>query len=58
MEEMLDKYYTVDEVAEALKVSPRTVLEMHRTGKITAVKVGRELRFSETALKRYLGEAP
>jgi excisionase family DNA binding protein len=58
MEEMLDKYYTVDEVAETLKVSPRTVLELHRSDKIRAVKVGRELRFSETELKRYLGEAP
>jgi excisionase family DNA binding protein len=57
MEEMLDKYYTVEEVAKRLKVSPRTVLELHRTGKVKATKVGRELRFSETSLKEYLGES-
>jgi len=52
----LDTYYTVDEVADKLKVSPRTVLELKRAGKIKAVKIGRELRFSETSLKSYLGE--
>ena len=54
---MLDQYYTVEEVSERLKVSERTILELKRTGKIKAVKVGRELRFSETELKRYLGES-
>lgn len=56
MEEMLDTYYTVDEVAEKLKVKPRTVLNLHRDGKIRGTKVGREIRISETSLKEYLGE--
>jgi putative molybdopterin biosynthesis protein len=58
MEDMsLDTYYTVDEVADViLKVSRRTVLELHRKGDLRAVKVGRELRIPESSLKEYLGE--
>jgi excisionase family DNA binding protein len=58
MDEMapLDTYYTVDEVAEKLKVSRRVILEENRKGKLRGVGVGKNIRFSETALKEYLGE--
>ena len=54
--EMLDTYYTVDEVAKSLKVDPRTVRTLIDKGDIKATTVGRQIRISETSLKRYLGE--
>jgi len=44
----------VEEAAELLRLSPYTVRELARTGKIPARKVGKEWRFSREALLRWL----
>lgn len=49
-----DKFYTVDEVAEMLKVSPITIYRHIKEGKIEVYKVGRLFRISATSLQKYL----
>ena len=51
---MTDKLYTVEEVAEYLSVTPRTVRNYCYNGQINHIKIGKELRISETQLQEYL----
>jgi excisionase family DNA binding protein len=48
--------YTVDEVAEILKVHPRTVRRKITDGDIKAVRVGRQYRISQDELDKLCGE--
>lgn len=43
---MLDKFYSVDEIAEMIKIHPKTVLRYIREGKLKASKVGKSWRVS------------
>lgn len=45
---------TVDEAAEALRVHPRTVLDMLRDGRFPGRKVGNGWRIDPEAVKRWL----
>ena len=46
----------VDEVAEALRVTPPRVYQLIRDGLLPAVHVGRQLRVSEDALRAWIAE--
>lgn len=48
------KLYTLDEVAEMMKVSKSTVIYWIRTGKLDRVKIGRLVRIEPEALKRFM----
>lgn len=48
------RVYTLDEVAEVLKITRRTLYTYVKEGKLKAVKIGREWRVSETALQDFL----
>lgn len=51
----MDNYYTTQEVAEILKVNPRTVLRWISAGKLKATKLGNlGWRVSESTLKELL----
>lgn len=50
------KFYTIEEVAEMLKVSDKTVRRLIEGKKLDAVKVGTVYRISEEDLKKYLEE--
>ena len=51
----LRKFYTPQQVAEALNINRRTVLEMIHRGEITAhVPVANRIRISEEELERLL----
>lgn len=39
-------YLTVDELAQALNVSPRTIIKWRQTGRIPAYKIGKAIRFN------------
>lgn len=52
----MDRNYTIQELAEKLKVSQRTILREIQRGKIKASKVGRRHLIAEKELKRYLEE--
>jgi excisionase family DNA binding protein len=48
------KFYTVQEVADILRVNERTVLNLIAAGEIKATQVGRQYRISEEALNDYI----
>jgi acetyl-CoA synthetase len=48
------KVYTIEEVAELLKVNPRTINRMLERGELRGFKVGRLWRVSEEALQAYM----
>lgn len=43
---MTDKYYTVDEIAEMIKIHPKTLRRYIREGRLKASKVGKSWRIS------------
>lgn len=49
-------FYTTDEVAEILKVTPKTVRDMIARKQLKALKIGREYRVSEEQLQQFIGE--
>jgi len=49
-----DKVYTVEQVAEQLKVHPRTVYRLLEAGELRGVKVGRQWRITLDALNTFL----
>jgi excisionase family DNA binding protein len=51
---MMENFLTVEEVAEYLKLSPYTIREYAKDGKIPAVKFGRAWRFSPQAIKKWI----
>ena len=48
------KVYTLDEIADILKVTRRTLYTYVKTGKLDAVKIGRYWRVREDALNKFL----
>lgn len=48
------KVYTLDEVADILKVTKRTLYTYLKTGKLKAFKMGKYWRVTEQALQDFL----
>jgi excisionase family DNA binding protein len=48
------KYYTLDEVAKLLRVSPKTIYGMIDSGRLKAVRLNRMYRIPESALDALL----
>lgn len=53
MDQNIDKLFTIEEVAELLRVSPRTVTRYIETGKLKASKIG-FWRISRKDLQEFL----
>lgn len=51
---MLDKFYTIDELAELLKVSRKTIVRYVQSGKIKSYKFKREYRISQEQFTEFL----
>ncbi|MCC7436772.1 helix-turn-helix domain-containing protein [Candidatus Nomurabacteria bacterium] len=51
---MEEKYYSIDEVAELLKVAYLTVYRWIKAGKLEAVKAGKQYRITQVALDVFL----
>ncbi len=49
-----EKFYTVREVAEYLRVHPRTIRKMILDGQVQAIKVRDEYRIRQSALEDYI----
>jgi excisionase family DNA binding protein len=49
-----ERYLTLPEVAERLKVSRRTIYRWIKNGDLDAYQFGREYRITESALKDFL----
>jgi len=52
---MSEELLTPQEVADILKIKKTTVYEMVKKGTIPAVRMGKQLRFASSDLKRYIG---
>lgn len=48
------KVYTTEEALEVLKVTQRTLYRYIKAGQLKAIKLGREYRITEDALKDFL----
>ncbi len=46
--------YTTKEVAEMFKISRETVLRMLRRGELEAIKLGKDYRFEEDVIQRFI----
>ena len=53
---MPETLFTIEEVAEMLKVKPITVRRLIADGQIETVRVGRQIRISESAYNKYVQE--
>ena len=53
----MEKYYTVDQIAELLTLHPKTIKRYIREGKIIAKKVGKRWCVSEHDLKKFAGSS-
>ena len=49
-----ESVWTVDEVAEYLKLQPETIRSMARRGELPAIKLGKVWRFTKTAIQEML----
>ena len=56
MEEM--QFYTLEEIAKALKVSKRTLYRFIQSGELQAVKIGQNWRVSEQDFNDFLQKQP
>jgi len=48
------KFYTIPEIAEALKVTPQTIRAWIKQGKIKSQRIGRPILITENNLKDFL----
>lgn len=48
------KFYTIPEVAKALRVTPQTVRAYIKKGRIKSQRIGRPILITENNLKEYL----
>jgi len=51
---VIEPHYTTAQVAKLLAVNPETVRRLAARGELRFVRVGAELRFSESAIREYL----
>lgn len=49
-----EQYYTIEEVAQMLKVVYLTVYRWIQSGKLTALKAGKQYRIKETDLDEFM----
>jgi excisionase family DNA binding protein len=47
-------FYSLEQVAEMLQVSERTIMREIKAGKLRAFKAGRALRFTREAVQEYI----
>jgi excisionase family DNA binding protein len=53
---VMQKYYTVQEVADTLQLHWQSVLNYIKGGKLEAVKLGKGYRISEAALQVFIAD--
>ena len=51
---MSDEIYTVEEVKDKMKVTRQTVYNWIKSGALESFKVGRSVRITDAALKRFI----
>jgi excisionase family DNA binding protein len=51
---VIEPYYTVQQLAELVGVHPETIRREAARGNLRFIRIGRELRFSESAVRDWL----
>lgn len=51
----LEQLLTSAEVAEQLRIAPRSLRRYARTGQLPCIKIGRSVRYRRSDLRKYLG---
>lgn len=51
---MIERHYSVQQVADLLGLHPETIRREAARGLLRAVRIGRELRFAESAVLEWL----
>lgn len=51
------KFYTIKEVAEALKVTPQSIRMWIKGGKLKAQRIGRPILITEKNIKEFLSKS-
>jgi excisionase family DNA binding protein len=51
------KFYTIQDTAKTLEVTPQTVRAYIKQGRIKGMRIGRPILITETNLKEFLKEA-
>lgn len=54
----MEKFMTIKELAEAIKISTRSIYNLVYKGRIPHYKIGGSLRFSEKEIKRRIKKYP
>lgn len=52
----MEKLYTTEEVAEILRVSPRTIRREREEGNLNYIRIRGQIRYREVDIKKYLEE--
>ena len=50
----MDQFFTIPEVARLLKISKSKIYDLVQRGKIPHIRIGRNVRITESALKQWL----
>ena len=50
----MEAFLTTEEVLSYLKITPRTIYRLIRSGELPAVRIGRQWRFRRTDLDRWV----
>lgn len=51
---MIERHYTTRELAERLSANPETIRRAAQRGELRSIRVGRDRRYSETAIREWL----
>jgi excisionase family DNA binding protein len=51
---VIERHYTVRQLAERLEVHPETIRREAARGHLRLIRIGRELRFAESAVREWL----
>lgn len=51
---MIERYYAVQEVADLVGIHPETVRREAARGFLRCIRIGRDLRFAESAVQEWL----
>lgn len=53
----IDKFYTAEELAEALQLNIMTIYRYIKAGKLKAYKFGKEFRIDKTEFEKFIKKA-
>jgi excisionase family DNA binding protein len=53
---MDDKFFTINEVSQYLKIPKSTIYKLSQKGEIPSIKIGKQIRFRKSSLDKWLTE--